>query len=185
MTDDTTLDRRRFVQATTAAGATLLLAGCSGGGDGGDSGSGGSDGSDGSDGSGGSSGDGGSSDGDGGDAQYLSEEPDYGGWLEGANNYEQTVDATGQDEVTVSVGAGDGLSFGPAAVAVSTGTTVVWEWTGEGGGHNVAADSGAFESETVTEGGHTFEYTFEETGTFNYECTPHSSVGMKGAVVVR
>ena len=187
MTDDTTLDRRRFVQATTAAGATLLLAGCSGGGDGGDGGgggSGGSDGSDGSDGSGGSSGDGGDG-GDGGDAQYLSEEPDYGGWLEGANNYDRTVDATGQDEVTVSVGAGDGLSFGPAAVAVSTGTTVVWEWTGEGGGHNVAADSGAFESETVTEGGHTFEYTFEETGTFNYECTPHSSVGMKGAVVVR
>ncbi|QKG94066.1 halocyanin domain-containing protein [Halorubrum salinarum] len=179
MTDDTTLDRRRFVQATTAAGATLLLAGCSGGGDGGD-GSGG-DGSDGSDGSDGGSGDGG----DGGDTQYLGEEPDYGGWMEGANNYEQTVDATGQDEVTVSVGAGDGLSFGPAAVAVSTGTTVVWEWTGQGGGHNVAADSGAFESETVTEEGHTFEYTFEETGTFTYECTPHSSVGMKGAVVVR
>ncbi|WP_096393469.1 halocyanin domain-containing protein [Halorubrum trapanicum] len=185
MTDDTTLDRRRFVQATTAAGATLLLAGCSGGGDGGDGsdGSGGSDGSDGGDGGGGSDGsDGGGS---GGDTQYLSEEPDYGGWLEGANNYEQTVDATGQDEVTVDVGAGDGLSFGPAAVAVSAGTTVVWEWTGQGGGHNVSADSGAFESETVSEGGHTFEYTFEETGTFNYECTPHSSVGMKGAVVVR
>ena len=179
MTDDTTLDRRRFVQATTAAGATLLLAGCSGGGgDGGD----GSDGSDGGDG-GDSSGDG--AGGDGGDTQYLSEEPDYGGWFDGANNYEQTVDATGQDEVTVSVGAGDGLAFGPAAVAVNTGTTVVWEWTGEGGGHNVSAESGDFESETVTEEGHTFEYTFEETGTYEYVCTPHSSVGMKGAVVVR
>ncbi|TKX75228.1 halocyanin domain-containing protein [Halorubrum sp. GN11_10-6_MGM] len=183
MTDDTTLDRRRFVQATTAAGATLLLAGCSGGGDGGSGGD-GSDGSDGSDG-GGSDGSDGGDGGSGGDTQYLSEEPDYGGWLEGANNYEQTVDATGQDEVTVSVGAGDGLSFGPAAVAVSSGTTVVWEWTGEGGGHNVSAESGDFESETVTEGGHTFEYTFEETGVHEYACTPHSSVGMKGAVVVR
>lgn len=179
MTDDTTLDRRRFVQATTAAGATLLLAGCSGGGgDGGD----GSDGSDGDDGSGGSDG---SDGGDGGDTQYLAEEPDYGGWFDGANNYEQTVDATGQDEVTVDVGAGDGLSFGPAAVAVSPGTTVVWEWTGQGGGHNVAAESGDFESETVSEEGHTFEYTFEETGTYEYVCTPHSSVGMKGAVVVQ
>ena len=189
MTDDTTLDRRRFVQATTAAGATLLLAGCSGGGGGGgDGGDGGDDdGGDGSDGSGG--GDGGGSDGSdggsGGDTQYLAQEPDYGGWLSGANNYDQTVDATGRDEVTVSVGAGDGLSFGPAAVAVSAGTTVVWEWTGEGGGHNVAAESGNFESETVTEGGHTFEYTFEETGVHQYACTPHSSVGMKGAVVVR
>ena len=195
MTDDTTLDRRRFVQATTAAGATLLLAGCSGGGggDGGDGsdGSGGSDGSDGGggDGSDGSDssdgGDGGSSGSDGGDTQYLSQEPDYGGWLSGANNYEQTVDATGRDEVTISVGAGDGLSFGPAAVAVSTGTTVVWEWTGQGGGHNVSAESGDFESETVQEEGHTFEYTFEETGTQEYVCTPHSAVGMKGAVVVQ
>ncbi|ELZ52536.1 MULTISPECIES: halocyanin domain-containing protein [Halorubrum] len=182
MTDDTTLDRRRFVQATTAAGATLLLAGCSGGGgDGGD----GSDGSDGGDSSDGSDGSDGGSGGDGGDTQYLAEEPDYGGWFDGANNYEQTVDATGQDEVTVDVGAGDGLAFGPAAVAVSPGTTVVWEWTGQGGGHNVAAESGDFESETVQEEGHTFEYTFEEPGTYEYVCTPHSSVGMKGAVVVQ
>ncbi|TKX78541.1 halocyanin domain-containing protein [Halorubrum sp. SD626R] len=182
MTNDTRLDRRRFVQATTAAGATLLLAGCSGGGDGGDGGdsSGGSDGSDGGDSSGGSDGSGGS-----GNTAYLSEEPDYGGWFDGANNYDQTVDATGQDEVTVDVGAGDGLSFGPAAVAVSPGTTVVWEWTGEGGGHNVAAESGDFESETVSEAGHTLEHTFEESGIHEYVCTPHEAVGMKGAVVVQ
>ena len=181
MTDDTTLDRRRFVQGTTAAAATLLLAGCSGG-----DGGGGSDGSDGGGTSGGSGGDGSEGSGDdGGDTQYLSEEPDYGGWLDGANNYEQTVDATARDQVTVSVGAGDGLSFGPAAVAVSPGTTVVWEWTGEGGGHNVSAESGAFESDTSQESGTTFEYTFEETGVHEYVCTPHRSVGMKGAVVVR
>ena len=190
MTDDTTLDRRRFVQGTTAAAATLLLAGCSGGGDAGEGG-GGSDGGDGGDGSGGDGSDGSGGDGsggsgdDGGDTQYLSEEPDYSGWLDGANNYEQTVDATGQDQVTVSVGAGDGLSFGPAAVAVSPGTTVVWEWTGEGGGHNVSAESGAFESDTSQESGNTFEHTFEETGVHEYVCTPHKSVGMKGAVVVQ
>ncbi|ELZ39395.1 halocyanin domain-containing protein [Halorubrum tebenquichense] len=181
MTDDTTLDRRRFVQATTAAGATLLLAGCSGGGGDGGDGSDGSDGGDGGD--GGSGGDGSGS--SGGDTQYLGEEPDYGGWLDDANNYEQTVDATGQDQVTVDVGAGDGLAFGPAAVAVSSGTTVVWEWTGQGGSHNVAAESGDFESESSSEEGYTFEYTFEETGTYEYVCTPHRSVGMKGAVVVQ
>ncbi|MUW15668.1 halocyanin domain-containing protein [Halorubrum sp. CBA1125] len=177
MTENTRLDRRRFVQATGAAGVALL-AGCSGG-----SGASGSDGSDGGD--SGSGSDGGDSGGSGGSVEYLSEEPDYGGWLEGANGYDQTVDATGSDEVTVDVGAGDGLSFGPAAVAVSAGTTVVWEWTGEGGGHNVAAESGAFESETSQEAGFTFEYTFEETGIHKYVCTPHEAVGMKGAVVVR
>ncbi|MFD1571435.1 halocyanin domain-containing protein [Halorubrum laminariae] len=196
MTNDTRLDRRRFVQATTAAGATLLLAGCSGGsGDDGSGGGGDSDGSDGSDssdgsdggsdGSDGDSGSGGSDGGSGGSVEYLSEDPDYGGWFDGVSNYDQTVDATGQDEVTVSVGAADGLSFGPAAVAVSTGTTVVWEWTGQGGGHNVSAESGDFESETVSEEGHTFEHTFEETGTYEYACTPHETVGMKGAIVVR
>jgi len=41
-------------------------------------------------------------------ARFLSEEPDYGGFLDDANNYEQTVDMTGSDSVTVEVGAGEG-----------------------------------------------------------------------------
>jgi len=73
----------------------------------------------------------------------------------------------------------------PTTGTANPGTTVVWEWTGQGGGHNVAAGSGDFESETVSEEGHTFEYAFEETGTYEYVCTPHSSVGTKCAVVVR
>jgi len=98
-----TFERRTFMYATGIAGATLL-AGCSGGGDGG----GGSDGSDGgSDGSDG--GDGGGSDGE---RASLDEEPNYDGWLDDASNYEQTVDWTGQDEVTVMVGY-DNLSFDP------------------------------------------------------------------------
>jgi len=176
-----TLDRRTFVRTTAALGVTTALAGCGGSGDGssdgsdgGDGGDGSSDGSDGSDG-----GDGGS-----GDQQYLSEEPGYGGFLDDATNYEQTVDMTDADSVTVDVGAGDGLAFGPAAVAVSSGTTVTWEWTGEGGQHNVAGSDGNFESETVGEAGHTFEHTFEESGVYTYVCTPHEAVGMKGAVYV-
>ncbi len=157
-----TLDRRTFIETTAALGATTLLAGCSGGG----------------------SGDGGGSD-DGSDGgEFLAAEPNYDGWFENVGNYDGTVDRTGADEVTVAVGAGNGLSFGPAAVAVSPGTTVVWEWTGEGGGHNVAESDGAFESETVTESGHTFEHTFEESGIVTYVCTPHKATGMKGAVSV-
>jgi halocyanin-like protein len=184
------LDRRTFIGTTAAIGVSTLLAGCSGGGatsgsggdDGGDGG-GGDDGS-GSEGSGGSGGDGGGDSG-GGDAEYLSEEPNYDGWFDGVSNYEGTVDRTDADEVTVEVGAADGLSFGPAAVAVAPGTTVVWEWTGEGGGHNVSHSDGAFESETVSESGHTFEHTFEESGVHTYVCTPHEAVGMKGAVSVQ
>ena len=112
----------------------------------------------------------------------------YGGWLDDVDNYDGTHDYTGQDEVTVSVGAVDGLKFGPAAILIDPGTTVVWEWTGEGGAHNVVADDETFDSgDPVAEAGTTFEYTFEDASdgdTFNYLCVPHEAVGMKGAVAV-
>jgi len=112
----------------------------------------------------------------------------YGGYLDDVDNYEGTVDYTGRDEVTVSVGAVNGLRFAPAAILIDPGTTVVWEWTGEGGAHNVVAQDETFDSgETVSEAGTTFEYTFEDAGdgdAFNYYCTPHEAAGMKGAVAV-
>jgi halocyanin-like protein len=89
--------------------------------------------------------------------------------------------------VTVAVGAsgnGGNFAFDPAAVRVSTGTTVVWEWTGQGAQHNVAAEGGGFESDLSSEEGYTFEHTFSETGTYKYVCTPHRTLGMKGVVVV-
>lgn len=115
---------------------------------------------------------------------YVEEEPSYGGWMEDAKNYDQTVDATGKDEITVKVGAGEGFAFGPAAVQVSSGTTVVWEWVGKGGDHNVVANDDSFSSSLQSEAGATFKHTFEETGTHKYFCEPHKTVGMKGAVVV-
>ncbi|GAB7008247.1 halocyanin domain-containing protein [Halorubrum trueperi] len=177
-----TLERRTFVKSTAALGVATALAGCGGGS--GDDGSDGSDGSDGGSGGDGSDGGSGGDGSDGSDQEFLSEEPNYDGWFEGVGNYEATVDMTDADEVTVEVGAGNGLSFGPAAVAISSGTTVVWEWTGEGGDHNVSASEGEFESETVGEAGHTFEHAFEESGTYTYVCTPHEATGMKGAVHV-
>jgi halocyanin-like protein len=113
--------------------------------------------------------------------------PDFGGYLDGANNYGgSVVDARGQSEVTVEVGAGStGLAFGPAAVHVDNGATVTWEWTGNGGAHNVVADGGAFESGSpVGDSGATFEYAFEEDGIYNYYCSPHQTAGMLGSVVV-
>lgn len=112
---------------------------------------------------------------------------EYDGWFEGVTNYDGTVDRTGQDRVTVKVGTranGGGYGFGPAAIEVTTGTTVVWEWTGAGGTHNVLAEDGSFQSQYATKKGYTFEHTFEETGTYTYYCKPHINMGMKGAVRV-
>ncbi|WP_411968853.1 halocyanin domain-containing protein [Haloferax sp. YSSS75] len=112
---------------------------------------------------------------------------DLDSWFENTSNYDGAKDQTGLNRVTVDVGteANKGaFGFGPAAIRVSKGTTVVWTWTGDGGAHNVAAEDGSFESELANSSGHTFEHTFDETGTYTYACTPHKTLGMKGAVVV-
>jgi halocyanin-like protein len=162
---------RRRLLALVGSGLVAGLAGCSGGGDGGDGG-----------------GDGGDGGGDGGDGGGDGTAPSFGGWMSGVSNYERVVDETGTDEIAVAVGVeanGGAYGFGPAAVRVDPGTTVVWEWTGKGQQHNVVAEEGgSFESELSAQEGFTFEHTFSEAGTYKYVCTPHRSLGMKGVVVV-
>lgn len=111
---------------------------------------------------------------------------DLGGWFSNTDDADEVVDETGAGEVRIAVGSdanGGAFGFAPAAVRVDPGTTVVWEWTGDGGSHNVVAEDGAFESSLTSEAGHTFEWT-AEAGVHRYACTPHESIGMKGAVVV-
>ncbi|PSQ13584.1 halocyanin domain-containing protein [Halobacteriales archaeon QS_7_69_60] len=115
----------------------------------------------------------------------------YGEWMSDVSNYEATVDYTGQESVTVAVGAGEnGVLFDPPAILVDPGTTVTWEWTGEGGQHNVVhqpeGEDGdpAFESELKEEADATFEQTFEEETAFRYYCDPHRAAGMKAVVAV-
>ncbi|RXK46214.1 halocyanin domain-containing protein [Halorientalis pallida] len=112
--------------------------------------------------------------------------PDLGGYLDDANTYGGSVtDKTGQSTVTVQVGAGDGFAFSPAGVKVDNGATVQWEWTGEGGAHNVVADEGPIDSGSAVGGsGVKYEHTFEEDGIYKYYCSPHQGQGMLGAVVV-
>ncbi|WP_135822814.1 halocyanin domain-containing protein [Halostella litorea] len=173
MTDHTDLDRRRFLTATAAATAsTVLLAGCSsdsgggdGGGDGGDS-------------------DGGGGGGDGGGGSAPSEVENY---LSGANNYDGVVDETGSDAVEVAVGPNSENAFGPAAVRVSSGTTVTWDW--KNGSHNVIPDTVPDGSDwsgddSIEMPDYSHEHTFETAGVYLYYCSPHETVGMKGAVVV-
>lgn len=120
------------------------------------------------------------------DAPFLASEPDYGEWFESVSAYERTIDLTAEESVRVAVGAGGGLSFLPAAIAIQPGTRVVWEWTGRGGEHNVVATGGEFRSQLINEAGHRFdfEFDFDSSGVHRYTCTPHDHVGMRGAVTV-
>ena len=124
-----------------------------------------------------------------GTAAAQSEMADFGSHLQGVDG--GTEDLRGQSEVTVQVGAsgnGGNLAFAPAGIWVDPGTTVIWEWTGEGGDHNVETVDGpaSLGSETVSEAGFTYEFEFTEdhAGITNYRCSPHESLGMLGAVAV-
>ncbi len=119
---------------------------------------------------------------------------DWGGYLEeNAANWagpEDTVDATGQSEVTIEVGpsgVNNGNAFVPAGIVVDPGTTITWEWAA--GGHNIvpdgSPDGATFEGvEDLLSGGETHEETFETDGIYQYFCSPHKGLGMYGAVAV-
>lgn len=98
------------------------------------------------------------------------------------------ADRTGTESVTIDVGAGNqALAFDPPVIRIDAGTEVVWKWTGEGGAHNVVSTDSPeeFSNEDVTdEAGHTWWYTFEQTGTYFYYCQPHKPIGMHGAIIV-
>ncbi|GAB6860643.1 halocyanin domain-containing protein [Haloplanus litoreus] len=120
---------------------------------------------------------------------------DYGGWFgdsKGATtqNFDGTVDRTGQDSVTVEVGAegnGGPYAFGPAAVRIDPGTTVTFDWVSDT--HNILieeqpsdADWGGVDA--IENTGFSHEHTFETEGIYKYYCQPHLALGMKGAIVV-
>jgi len=112
---------------------------------------------------------------------------DLESWFENVSNYEGIVDERGKSDVTVIVGAsgnGGSFAFEPAAVRVDPGTTITWEWTAEGGQHHVVAEDDAYGSDLLGNAGDTFEYTFEDDRISRYACTPHKTMGMKGAVIV-
>ncbi|RLM95237.1 halocyanin domain-containing protein [Haloarcula sp. Atlit-7R] len=114
--------------------------------------------------------------------------PSVDEFLSETDNYNSIVDKTGSDSVTVNVGVeanGAYFGFGPAAIRVDSGTTVTWEWTGQGSTHNVVAQHGTdFASEQKSQEGATYTQTFDEAKTVLYVCVPHEGVGMKGAIVV-
>ena len=88
------------------------------------------------------------------------------------------------EEPTGTVVTMEGLTYQPAEITVSAGTTVTW--TNEDNvGHTVTAGTresptGLFDQNVPA--GDSFSYTFEETGTYDYYCSIHP--GMNGTVIV-
>ena len=164
------LSRRRYVAGTGAALILGALAGCA------DE----EEPEDPDDGAAGDNGDDGAADVPDAIDDYLADAQLYDGTIE---------DHTGEDEVVVAVGGGDiGFAFDPPAIRIDSGTTVRWEWTGEGGAHNVRSVEGSssdFDSgEAVDDAGEVFEQSFDDDGIQLYECTPHVANGMLGGIEV-
>jgi len=120
---------------------------------------------------------------------------DYGGWFGSSTggetqNFDGTVDQTGQSSITVEVGAegnGGPYAFEPAAVRVDPGTTITFEWVSNT--HNILieeqpSDAGWGGVEAIENSGFSHEHTFETEGVYKYYCQPHLALGMKGAIVV-
>jgi plastocyanin len=126
----------------------------------------------------------------------------------GGENGDTTTETTTEADETTGDGGGGGTTqvnmvtesdqfyFDPIGLAVEPDTTV--EWVIESGRHSSTAyaegnggaevrripeDAESWNSETLTDQGATFTYTFEAEGTYDYFCIPHKSLGMVGRVV--
>jgi plastocyanin len=97
-------------------------------------------------------------------------DPDTGAPGEGAG------DAAG-DEAVVDVS----MSFEPATVEISAGTTVRWQSAG-GLPHTVTSTSGPTDFDEALPDGGSVRVTFDEPGTYEYVCSIHPD--MAGTVVV-
>jgi plastocyanin len=114
---------------------------------------------------------------------------------------QQTTDGssgtTGNSNTVLMITEGSQYYFDPIGLFVESGDTVTFEI--QSGNHSATAyqngngpasvtripeGAQAFDSGTLSEQGATFEHTFETTGTFDYYCIPHKSLGMVGRIVV-
>jgi len=101
--------------------------------------------------------------------------------LAGCAQYSQQTPQ--QQPTTATEGAAtvtiQGFAFNPATLTVKAGTTV--KWTNEDSApHKIASNS--FNSENLNKGD-SFEFTFENAGTYAYSCRIHPS--MKGEIIVQ
>jgi plastocyanin len=78
--------------------------------------------------------------------------------------------------------------FSPAVLNVKVGDTVTWTW--KNGVHDVKSGpnctaDGKFDSGPAVAAPKTFSFKFDTPGSFEYYCTPHCAMNMKGTIVVK
>lgn len=76
------------------------------------------------------------------------------------------------------------FKFGPSKLVVKKGTTITWKNV-DGAHHDIAPTSGANDfrgSEKLLAKNESYSFTFNNTGIYNYKCSPHPY--MKGTVEV-
>ncbi len=64
------------------------------------------------------------------------------------------------------------FTFNPATINIKKGTTVIWT-NQDSTKHTVTSDSGSELDSELLAKGETYSHQFNQTGTFNYHCTPH------------
>lgn len=92
---------------------------------------------------------------------------------------------------------GSDYYFDPIGLFVEPGTTVTWN--NKSGSHSATAykkgrgsasvtripdGAKSWNSDILSAQGATYDYTFETTGTYDYFCIPHKSLGMVGRIIV-
>ena len=82
-----------------------------------------------------------------------------------------------------------GNTFSPANITINLGDTVTW--TNGGGNHNVNATLSTYPNNpegfgnSISSSSWSFQHIFSIAGTYDYQCDPHTSMGMVGTVVVQ
>ena len=98
---------------------------------------------------------------------------------------EEEVDEA--DEVRQVEVEGFGRDFDPEVIEVEVGETIEFVFTNTGGTHDFVIPQLGVGTEIIGEGEtDSFTYTFEEEGTFDFECSVanHAEEGMVGEIIV-
>jgi plastocyanin len=81
------------------------------------------------------------------------------------------------------------MTFDPAPITISAGTTVHWMNSGPlahtvtSGTGSADANAGAMFDQALGSGG-SFDFTFATAGTYPYFCRPHEAMNMRGTITV-
>ena len=102
----------------------------------------------------------------------------------GGGSTSPSVTPIPQGPTTVLISGGSsyssGMSFTPATLTVSPGTTVTWG-NNDSIAHTSTADAGLWDSGSIPSG-KTFTFKFDTPGTYKYHCSIH---GFTGTIVVQ